>query len=171
MLLLLVQCQKTKRECGSQLQAIWKAVTAAQTGSLSGGIHPGLSSVSTTESENYHKGSLMECELGLVGWIYTFITKSTSYLSVSTYMAFILNVSSRPNMTERAPAITSTFQASGMRTSERKRTCPCILRICFNGPYNTLPICHWPELNHTAISNYKGSWETYSFAWAHCQPK
>ena len=34
---------------------------------------------------------------------------------------FILNVSSRPKMHERAPAITSAFQMSGTRISERKK--------------------------------------------------
>ena len=75
----LIQCQEARRECGSQLQAIWKAFTAAQTRRLGGGIHPGLNTVSATETDSHQKRGLMECGSGLVWWIYTLTTKSTSY--------------------------------------------------------------------------------------------
>lgn len=87
---------------------------------------------------NSHKRSLRECGLGLVWWIYTFIRKSSSCLSVLTCTASVLKVSSWSNMAEGVPAITFAFQASEMRTREDRKDLPLHFRDIFlNGPYNT----------------------------------
>lgn len=63
-----------------------------------------------------HKRSLLGCEPGLILQIHTFIRKFSSSRSVLTSTASTFRVSLWPRMTERAPAITSAFQSSGMRT-------------------------------------------------------
>ena len=54
-------------------ESLGLSVSAVETGKLGGGLHlsvnPGLTPVSATETENYHKGIPMECGSGLVWWI------------------------------------------------------------------------------------------------------
>lgn len=148
----LLPCQQPWRECGNQLQAIWKVwdwlfsqyklegwvgsklrAQALVPGTLS--MNLDLITVSATGTETimkdvYHHVGQHWCGRST----HSSENPVPNFLFRKQNVPSILKVSSLSNVAERAPAITSAFQASGIKT---RKSGGKDLLLCFKGAFKS----------------------------------